>query len=113
MNKITLIFALLLSIRFFGQDKPLDPTPTEAALTVLVTDLKDKPREGELITFTSLKTKKEYSGVTKKDGKFYILIPKGETYKVGYKAFSDTMQYANLPIPVAKDTLLSFEFQLK
>jgi len=113
MKNLILIIALIASAKIFAQDKPLDPTLTEAALTVFVTDLKDKAREGEVITFTSLKTKKEYSGVTKKDGKFYILIPKGETYKVGYKAFSDTMQYANLPIPVAKDTLLSFEFQLK
>ncbi|MEW6467365.1 MAG: OmpA family protein [Bacteroidota bacterium] len=113
MKKSLLICFLLVSAASLAQDKPLEPTQTEAALTVFVTDLKNKPREGEHITFTSLKTQKEYSGVTKKDGKFYILIPKGETYKVGYKAFSDTMQYAELPIPLAKDTLLSFEFQLK
>lgn len=113
MKKIILALVLFCPTEIFAQDKPLEPTLTEAALTVFVTDLKDKPREGEQITFTSLKTKQQYSGVTKKDGKFYLLVPKGDTYKVGYKAFSDTMQYANLPIPAAKDTLLAFEFQLK
>ena len=113
MKKIIPIIALIISANSFAQDKPLEPTKTEVALTVFVTDLKDVPREGEQITFTSVQTKKKYGGVTKKDGKFYILIPKGETYKVGYKAFSDTMQYTTLPIPVAKDTMLSFEFQLK
>src|SRR5436190_10749494 len=74
MKNFTLIIALFASANLFAQDKPIEPTKTEAALTVFVTDLKDKPREGEVITFTSLKTKKEYSGVTKKDGKFYILV---------------------------------------
>jgi outer membrane protein OmpA-like peptidoglycan-associated protein len=106
----------LLAWAFAAAAQPptnLQPTMTDALLTVNVTDMKDNPREGEAITFESTKTKKQYSGVTKTDGKFYLLVPKGDTYRVMYKAFTDEMDYTTFDMPLAKDTLLSFEFQLK
>src|SRR5438105_310021 len=101
-------FTLLLAavaVAAFSQPPPnMQPTETDALLTVHVTDMKDNPREGESITFISEKTKLQYSGVTKADGKFYVLIPKGQTYKVQYKAFTDEMDYTTFDMPPAKDT---------
>lgn len=105
---------LLLSASMQAQvPKTMEPTMTEALLTVFVSDMQDGPRQGESVTFESIQTKKQYSGVTKDDGKFYLLLPKGQTYKVMYKSFTDEMDYTTFPMPLAKDTLLSFEFQLK
>ena len=103
---------LFFSISIFGQT-PMKPTNTEALLTVFVTDMKENPREGERIIFVNSNTGKEYGGATKNDGKFLLLVPKGAKYKVKYKAFSEDFQYTEFEMPLAKDTLLSFEFQLK
>jgi outer membrane protein OmpA-like peptidoglycan-associated protein len=114
MKKYFLFFLILSAYRLVAQPPPeMQPTMTDALLTVLVTDMKDNPRDGESVIFESLKTKKQYSGVTKSDGKFYLLVPKGQTYKVMYKAFTDEMEYTQFDMPPAKDSLLSFEFQLK
>lgn len=106
---------LLLLIPFLAMGQPADmkPTMTEALLTVFVTDMKDNPREGESVKFESLTTKKVYSGITKADGKFYLVVPKGVAYKVTYRSFTDETEYTNFEIPPAKDSLLSFEFQIK
>ncbi len=110
----TILFTAVIALAFgMNAQQELKPTMTEALLTVFVTDMKDTPREGESISFVNKASGKSYSGVTKGDGKFLLLVPKGATYKVQYKAFSDELQYTDFPMPLAKDTLLSFEFQLK
>ncbi|MCC7303291.1 MAG: OmpA family protein [Bacteroidia bacterium] len=112
MKKLLLIAFVLMTGMVIGQNS-LKPTATEALLTVLVTDMKENPREGESITFVNSSSGKEYGGITQSDGKFLLLVPKGAKYKVKYKAFSEDFQYTEFDMPLAKDTLLSFEFQLK
>lgn len=111
--KKALTALLLFTGLMAAAQSELKPTSTEALLSVFVTDMKDKPREGESISFVNSNTGKEYGGITKGDGKFLLLVPKGSRYKVKYKAFSEDFQYTEFDMPLAKDTLLSFEFQLK
>lgn len=102
--------ALLLSF-FFTNAQTLQPTETEALLTVVVVDKGQKPLEGEKVTFIAQKDKKAYSGVTKADGKFDLLVPEGDTYNVQYKAFSENQDYNVLKMPSMEGTV-SFEYKL-
>jgi OmpA-OmpF porin, OOP family len=102
--------ALFLSV-LFSSAQTLQPTETEALLTVVVVDKAQKPLEGEKVTFVASKDKKMYSGVTKADGKFDLLVPEGDTYKVQYKAFSENQDYNELKMPSMEGTV-SFEYKL-
>ncbi|MCW3102681.1 MAG: outer membrane protein/peptidoglycan-associated protein [Bacteroidetes bacterium] len=102
--------ALLLSF-FITNAQTLEPTETEALLTVVVVDKAQKPLEGEKVTFVATKDKKTYSGVTKANGKFDLLVPEGDTYNVQYKAFSENQDYNVLKMPSMEGTV-SFEYKL-
>jgi outer membrane protein OmpA-like peptidoglycan-associated protein len=65
------------------------------------------------VTFESIKTKKAFSGITKEGGKFDILVPKGDKYKVKYKTFTSDADYTVLDVPVGKGELLSFEVTIQ
>jgi OOP family OmpA-OmpF porin len=103
-------FLFLFSVTFLNA-QTLAPTETEALLTVIVVDKSQKPLEGEKVTFVAEKDKKAYSGVTKADGKFDILVPEGDTYSVQYKAFSENQEYNVLKMPAMEGTV-SFEYKL-
>jgi OOP family OmpA-OmpF porin len=111
MKKIFAAAFILAFALAAGAQKP-EPTKTEALLTVIVENEKHVRQEGERVTIIQPSTGKEFTGVTGAGGTFDILIPKGETYKVKYRNFGADMEYATLPIPTAKDTLLSFEFTI-
>jgi hypothetical protein len=74
---------------------------------------KKKSQVGEQVMFESLANKKVYSGVTKEDGKFDVLVPKGDTYKVKYKAFTSEADYTTLDVPNVKGELLEFEVTIE
>ena len=112
MKKIILVVSLSIYC-FNGFAQKLKPTNTECLLLVDVVNEKDKSQGGESVIFISRKTGKTYSGVTADSGKFSILIPKNDSYKVQYKRFTEAQDYTTLDIPEAKDTLLSFEFTIK
>jgi OOP family OmpA-OmpF porin len=103
---------ILLIIQFlilgFLNAQELMPTLTDACLIVNVTDGKRNPLSGEKVTFENALTKKDYSGITRDDGRFKILIPKNATYKIKYRNFSSDMDYATITLPPARDTLVEF-----
>jgi len=72
---------------------------------------KAKPLEGEKVSFLATKDKKVYSGITKANGKFEILVPKGDKYKVQYKAFSGNEDYNTLDMPAVAGQI-TFEYKL-
>lgn len=109
--KKALIIVSFLSVGI-ANAQDLQPTSTEACLTVNVTDDKKKPQAGVAVTFENTITKKQFSGKTKDDGKFKILLPKGATYEYSYKALSANVDYSRLTLPVAKDTLVNFELTI-
>ena len=109
MKKI--ISLIFVSSTLFCYSQKLEPTETHALLAVLVVNDKEKPLEGETVTFVSGKDKKAYKGVTKANGKFEILVPKGDKYKVQYKAFSANEDYNVLDMP-AMEGLINFDYKL-
>jgi len=114
MKRAALSTALFLFAGFStlsAQTDTLAATETEALLTVIVTDFKDKPMEGEEVMFVA-GNGKVYSGVTKADGKFKILVPEGDKYKVQYKSFTEDKDYAPLDIPTM-DGVIDFEFTIR
>jgi OmpA-OmpF porin, OOP family len=94
-----LFFLLSFTVFFRIEAQVLSPTETEAVLNVVVTSMKDVPRQGEKILFVGEKSKKTFSGITDKAGKFSILIPEGDTYSIEYKTFSETVEYNKFEAP--------------
>ncbi len=90
----------------------LQPTQTEALLTVSVKSMSDKPRAGEIIQLTGNKNKKRHSGITDKDGNISFLLPKGDTYQISYKTLSGDMKHDH--IAISNETgLLTFIYTIK
>jgi outer membrane protein OmpA-like peptidoglycan-associated protein len=102
---------VLFVIALNSRSQTLEPTETQALLTVVVVDKAQKALEGETVTFVAEKDQKKYSGVTKADGKFDILVPEGDSYKVQYKAFSENQDYNVLKMPSVEGTV-NFEYKL-
>jgi outer membrane protein OmpA-like peptidoglycan-associated protein len=87
MKKILIALLLVPAAQLLAQD--LKPTLTQALLTVIVQDDKGKPEPDKKITLTSKKTGQQFTGVTNAEGKFVLLIPPAQKYKVEYKLFSE------------------------
>jgi OmpA-OmpF porin, OOP family len=85
MKTLSLCLFLLTVVRLSGQE--LKATVGQGLVKVLVVNDKSKPQVGQLITFTSTKDQKKYTDTTDAAGKFSILIPTGQKYRVSYKIF--------------------------
>jgi OOP family OmpA-OmpF porin len=108
MKQLFLLALLYSSVQLIAQE--LKPTETSALLRVLLVNEKKKPLEGETVVFVSLKDSKVLKGTTGKDGKFSILIPIGQKYKVRYKAFSEEKDYTTLEVPATPR--LTFDYTI-
>ena len=110
--KPELIFSILL-ICFFTNANAQKPEPTEkeAQLTVIAENSDKTPREGEEIYFEGVKSKKVFSGITSDSGRFYLLLPKGDSYNIRYKNFQDSVDYSKIEIPNAGGKIF-FQFTL-
>lgn len=105
-----LLFALLIfNCLVYAQD--LKPTATHALLKVLVVNNKKEPQINQAITFISTKDSKEYHGTTDGQGKFSMLIPQDQKYKVAYKIFSSAHNDLVLELP-ASPTPYTFEYTI-
>ncbi len=114
--KMYLRFVLVTSFIFTagsGMAQKLAPSEKDALITVNVINEKKVYQPGETVMFESVKDKKIYSGVTKENGKFDVLIPKGDKYKVKYKAFTSDADYTILEVPDNKGELLEFEVTIQ
>lgn len=95
-----ILFVVLLSffgIQSFSQTK--EPTETEALLNVSVTSISGVPRTGEQIVLSGKKTKKIFTGITDKQGKFSMLISEGDTYAIQYKTIGENVDYGDFDVP--------------
>lgn len=102
MKAIKLIGLLLIVSVLTSRAQVLEPTADKALLNVIVTNDKQKPLEGEIVSFISAKDKKVYKSHTKADGKFSILVPIGDTYEISYKNFTEDITYNHITIPAEK-----------
>lgn len=103
MKKLSVLLILLVSTLFMVNGQTgLKPTDTEILFKVLVTNLKGVPSKGDRINFINPTTGKIYSGISGTDGKFDILIPKGEhvdvrMYFLGKDSTQNTIDVPNKP----------------
>lgn len=104
MKKLTLLL-LLIAPLFALMAQDLAPTETKALLKVLVVNAENKPQEGEVVTFVGEKDSATFTGTTNADGRFSVLIPKGQKFKVQYKVFSTEQDFKALDIPGGNELL--------
>jgi len=97
-TKIYLMISLF-AIVFAAKSQKLLPTESKALLNVLVTDFDGHPLQGEKIIFRASKSGKEFSVTTNESGKAQILLPKGDTYQIKYKDFSEAVDYSEFKVP--------------
>lgn len=95
---LSLLCVLMLFSPAKGNAQQGDGT-AKMPLEVLVTDMKDNPRQGEKIVFINNDTKAKYSGVTNKNGKFMINLPGATVYEVKVKTLGESQDYQTLEIP--------------
>ena len=58
----------------------------KAIINVIVVSNLKTPIENQEVSFISVKNKKVYSGISKKDGKIQLFIPIGDKYTVQYQS---------------------------
>jgi len=98
MKKVLISFvSFICFINLFAQE--LTPTETDALLNVLVTNKNGTPRGGEVVFFKGLSNKKLFKTISGVDGRSSLLVPKGETYKIDYKFFGDSLDYSTFEVP--------------
>ncbi len=100
---ILLIFLTIFNIVLLAQSS--DDKDKLASINITTVDKNTNPRKGEIITLQSVKTKKEYSGVTDQNGKLTLWVPKGDTYKTKQKTINNTILFDDITIPESKGKL--------
>jgi outer membrane protein OmpA-like peptidoglycan-associated protein len=107
MIRTLLLFCLILmGVHALAQDAaPLVATNDRALLNVVVTDFQGKALAGETIFFEGVKAGKTVSRKTDASGKFQILLPKGDTYKIKYQGFLDRKESSTIEVP-AEDGIM-------
>ena len=109
MNRLLILLSLLfIAISSAFAQKP-EPTEKEALLIVIVENVDHSPREGDQVFFKAKKSKRVFSGKTAADGKFMLLLPKGDSYAVQYKNFQDSVDYSNLDVDMEPGKI-SYEY---
>ncbi|HWB64270.1 MAG TPA: OmpA family protein [Chitinophagales bacterium] len=109
MQRLVLFVLFMASLRVAAQN--LQPTADHALLKVLIVDNKKKPQDAQTVTFTSLKDHKVFSGTTGANGRFSMLIPPGQKYKVSYNVFNMHQDDQVLDLP-ASATPYTFEYTI-
>lgn len=110
--KYTIILSLCIFLLPTAYAQELEPTEDAALMTVLVTNMQDTPSKGDIITFVSKKDNKNYQGITSENGKFQILLPKGQTYTVQFKSIETDTDYGIIEVP-DQAGIIRFTYTLK
>ena len=94
---VTIFLLNTVSYPVFSQE--LVPTSKEAVLKATVINERGGANNGDTILFTSVKTGLEYSGVTDANGKFSLLMPNNDNYKIKYRDLNGDYQENSIEIP--------------
>ncbi|MFI5151360.1 MAG: OmpA family protein [Bacteroidia bacterium] len=111
MKHVYLLFLVFTVNLLNAQTEELRPTKEKALLEVIVVNADKSSSEGEKVSFVATKTGTLYGGITNAEGKFSILVPKADKYKVKYKNFTEDKDYKTLDIP-AEPELINFTFTI-
>lgn len=95
----TAFLFLLLGITISSIAQDLKPSASQALMKVKAIDDNGLPQAQNTITFSSTKDGKDYTGITNAEGKFSILLPVGQQYKVKYKAVTTVESNLEVDLP--------------
>jgi outer membrane protein OmpA-like peptidoglycan-associated protein len=99
-SQFIFVVLFLLNVITYSQDtSKLKPTAKDMLVNVIVTNFQNVPRANDIVIFKSIKSKKTYSGMTNAKGKYSLLLPKGDTYEIKYRDFTDTSKYDQFETP--------------
>ena len=105
-----------LTLLIFGSSgshaQEVKPTENEAVFNVVVTSKNGKPRQGEVISLVSRKSKKSFEGTTNPDGKCTLTIPSNDKYDIYYRFFSQQVRYHDIDVP-GGDHHMTYTFSMK
>ena len=106
MKNLTFLFLFLfLTVGVFAQNSrgdrnsPLEASETKALLNVYVTDFDESPLPNEIVIFTSVRSGKSVRRKTNSEGRFAILLPEGDSYKIKYENLVEDREYKTIEIP--------------
>ncbi|MEI7594704.1 MAG: OmpA family protein [Bacteroidota bacterium] len=111
-----ILYAIIFLFPCFAFSQELKPTEKEAVINVIVTDFSNKPRKGEIILLTNIKTNIQKKYTADSFGKFAVLLPKGESFKFSHALFSDDefsqiVEIPNQPGSITATVTISMEFE--
>ncbi|NQY66778.1 MAG: OmpA family protein [Flavobacteriales bacterium] len=111
MKTTQVLLGLLIGLQIHAIAQDMEATESTALLNVIVTSDDGVSHANQNITFSGLKTEKDYSGTTDPKGLFSILIPEGDNYQVRYEYFGTELDYTTIGIP---DTagIITFDFNI-
>jgi len=108
MKQITLLISILLFIQSYSQQ----PDEKNALLNGVVTNYSGKILAKEKVSFYSVKTKKTTIGITNAEGKFKVLLAKGDRFKVKLMSFENDFVFSDIDIP-SEEGLIEFDYTIK
>lgn len=110
-NILPLVSVFLISGALFGQE--IFPNDQEALITFKITDYKEIPEEGAVITATGIDTVLEKTGTSDVEGIYKMLLPEGKKYKLSVHKFDEDFDFEK-PLSLPKvDGAIRFEQKLK
>lgn len=96
LTAAVLVVAMRPAVHAQSAAKTQSPSAT---VNVIVTDTKNVPLTGAEVLFIPANTRKPFSGVTDKGGKFSMALPAGMKYTIKMKTLNDTSDYSAMEIP--------------
>ncbi len=111
MKKLILMMLVTSASSTYSQTSEQTITG-KATINVIVTSNLKIPIENQEVSFVSIKNKKVYSGISKKDGKIQLFIPVGDKYKVQYQSVTSKMDYTVMEIPNAEGVIAECELTI-
>jgi outer membrane protein OmpA-like peptidoglycan-associated protein len=118
MKKISLILLLSSVIIFANAQQKTQPTPvlepndSMALFKVFVCDMKGNPYKSDIVSFVSQSTNKVYSGKSATNGRFELLLPKGQTYNVQVRIIGKDTTMRSIQVP-SQPERITFEYTFK
>ncbi len=112
MGPTLLLFVICCFWSAVARSQEVKPSENEAIFNVVATSKSGKPRQGEVISLISLKSKKSYAGTTNSDGKCTINMPSADKYDIFYKYFGQQVRYHDIDVP-GGDHRMTYTFNMK
>lgn len=103
-----ILVAFLFTFNLFAQKAD----ENNALLDAIVTDYSGKIRAGEKVSFQAHKTKKLINVTSDANGKFKVLLPKGDTYSVKLMSFDQDVVFSDIEVP-NQAGIMAFDYHIK